>query len=199
MTPHLALWCTSAIAALLFTALAFAVARARTLYRIDVRASAVRGQWITAALLFTKSGRNATLSTLSAMSLAAALLLHTPLTMPLAIVVAQILSQAVAESLKRIINRARPDAWIGRQDTGLSFPSGHATTAVVFYGSWAVVTMLSPLPVAVKLPLAVALVCWSIGIDWSRIALGAHYATDIAGGTLLGITASCTMFALLTA
>jgi hypothetical protein len=39
---------------------------------------------------------------------------------------------------------ARPDVWLDRHEPGFSYPSGHATTAVVFYGAWVAVLWTSP-------------------------------------------------------
>jgi membrane-associated phospholipid phosphatase len=37
--------------------------------------------------------------------------------------------------------------------------------------------------------LAPLLALWACGVVWSRLALGAHYVTDLIGGLLLGATA----------
>jgi membrane-associated phospholipid phosphatase len=33
------------------------------------------------------------------------------------------------------------------------------------------------------------LALWGCGVIWSRLALGAHYVTDLVGGVLLGLVA----------
>jgi len=37
----------------------------------------------------------------------------------------------------------------------------------------------------------------AVAIPWSRLALGAHYATDVLGGLLLGAAWLCLVFAAL--
>jgi undecaprenyl-diphosphatase len=91
--------------------------------------------------------------------------------------------------LKISFRRARPALWpaLATEET-YSFPSGHATLATVFYGGLAAVAFhLSPSAWirAGALAGAAGLVTT---ISFSRVYLGAHWTTDVVGGTLLGLT-----------
>ena len=114
-----------------------------------------------------------------------------------AIFVAQLLSQGVVELVKHAFQRVRPDAWLVHRELGYSYPSGHATTAIVFFGSWLVFALLSPLATGQKIAAASILAIWMAGIDWSRLALGAHYPSDVVGGTLLGGACASALWATL--
>jgi undecaprenyl-diphosphatase len=111
-------------------------------------------------------------------------------------ILSQILSQIIVELIKARYARARPDYWLVGLEAGHSYPSGHATTAVVFFAGWALVAIFSPLPDTVKALLAIALALWAVGVSWSRLALGAHYVSDVAGGTLFGAGWLCAVSAL---
>lgn len=68
---------------------------------------------------------------------------------------------------------------------GMSFPSGHAQSAVVAYS----VLLLVFLPVlrGTWRPTAVAVaVLMILGIGFSRVALGVHYVSDVLAGYVLG-------------
>jgi len=71
------------------------------------------------------------------------------------------------------------------QETGSSFPSGHAQAAVVGYA----VLLLVFLPILhgvwrrVAVVLALLMV---LAIGFSRVALGVHYVSDVLGGYVLG-------------
>jgi undecaprenyl-diphosphatase len=77
----------------------------------------------------------------------------------------------------------------------MSFPSGHTTTAVVFFLGFAILALRAPLPPGLDAVLVAALVLCTLAVPWSRLALGAHYATDIAGGALFGAAWLCATFA----
>jgi len=79
----------------------------------------------------------------------------------------------------------RPD-WIIKHELSFSYPSSHTTIAVAFYLLLATLVARSALPG--RAWIAAVLATLAIAIMWSRLALGAHYLTDIAGGVLWGGT-----------
>jgi membrane-associated phospholipid phosphatase len=90
--------------------------------------------------------------------------------------------------LKISFRRARPELWPALvTEESYSFPSGHATSATVFYGGLAAVAWhLSPSPVVRTAALGGAAGLVSV-IGFSRVYLGAHWTSDVVGGTLLGL------------
>lgn len=94
----------------------------------------------------------------------------------------------LSDFLKNLFKRPRPDYWVLIHEPTYSYSSGHAMFALVVYGLWAWFVWNSDLPRAVRLVLAPLLALWACGIVWSRLALGAHYVTDLIGGILLGTT-----------
>ncbi|GAC1387908.1 MAG: hypothetical protein NVSMB31_01000 [Vulcanimicrobiaceae bacterium] len=169
----------------------------RRLSRFDIRAENFHGMSTDLAVLFTLSGRSLPLLSLGVFSTLIFAVLHKPIWIPLAIFVSQVSSQGVAELFKRVFVRVRPEKWLVRLEHGFSFPSGHATTAIVFYGAWLLTVMLTPMPHFIQFLVATLLLVWMAGIDWSRMALSAHYFSDILGGTLFGSAWICGLSALL--
>lgn len=91
------------------------------------------------------------------------------------------------EVLKWIFGRARPETIPHLVEvTGLSFPSGHAAESMALYAT--LVLILSPHlnPKARIAARVIATVLVAL-VAVSRVYLGVHYASDVAGGLLLGI------------
>jgi len=89
-------------------------------------------------------------------------------------------------ALKQVINRARPDALHLVSVQTLSYPSGHAMSAIAFYGFmiYLCFTLISEKWLKFSLILLLIFLILTIGI--SRIYLGVHYPSDIAGGYIAG-------------
>ena len=92
----------------------------------------------------------------------------------------------LSDVLKRAWGRPRPDHWLRFHETSFAYASGHAMFAVVIYGLWAWFLWHSSLPRPARFAASALLAFWALGIVWSRLALGAHWPTDLAGGVLLG-------------
>lgn len=180
------LWISSAVALALFLALGF-LFTTMPFSRLDVAAAALQGHGVQAAIIFTESGRFLPLLLLGLIGIAALAALRLPLWIGAGVLLSQITSQGVVELIKHLFHRARPNHWLVYHEPGYSYPSGHASTAIVFFGSWLLIILMAPLPRPAKIVCAAVLFVWMLGIDWSRLDLGAHYLTDVIGGTLLGM------------
>ena len=94
---------------------------------------------------------------------------------------------ALVSVLKWGYGRMRPDpAFADFAVTGLSFPSGHATSSAVVYLSLGVLLASTRTRLTERAYIlgTVALVAGLVGI--SRITLGVHWATDVLGGWVIG-------------
>jgi undecaprenyl-diphosphatase len=85
--------------------------------------------------------------------------------------------------------RPRPEHWVRVHETSFAYPSGHAMFAVLVYGLWAYFIWKSGLSRGARMAISGLLVLWAFGVIWSRLALGAHYPTDLIGGVLLAAAA----------
>lgn len=88
--------------------------------------------------------------------------------------------------LKRLIHSTRPLNGI-IQETGFSFPSGHATAAVVFLGLLTYFIWQHFKSRNVKILSGVLLILISLVVGFSRIYLNVHWLSDVVGAYSLGI------------
>jgi undecaprenyl-diphosphatase len=164
---------------------------------LDVAATALRGHGVSLALFFTTLGRWWMLLPIAVISFGIGMSARANL-IPLTIVLAaQAASQAATTLLKLAFHRTRPDGYIGPLESDLSFPSGHAVTAVVFFGGLAILAWHAPFPRPFTVAVTLVLTICAVGIPWSRLAFGAHYATDVIGGSFFGTAWLCAALALM--
>ena len=103
-------------------------------------------------------------------------------------VVMLLLCWRLADLSQHLFARPRPLDWVVKHEATFSYPSSHAAIAAGFYGLWAYLLYMSELPRGVRIASSAALVLFAVAICWSRLALGAHYITDVKGGALLGFS-----------
>lgn len=87
--------------------------------------------------------------------------------------------------IKHIVSRPRP-MWVSvYQENSFSFPSGHATIAVTFYG-FLLFLFWKQFRKKTRIILLVTYLLWVFLIGLSRIYLGVHYLSDVLAGYVLG-------------
>lgn len=89
-------------------------------------------------------------------------------------------------ALKQVINRARPDAVHLVSVETLSYPSGHAMSAMAFYGFLIFLIYNFKLNTLLKTGLILIFIMLIAAIGISRIYLGVHFPSDVAGGFIAG-------------
>jgi membrane-associated phospholipid phosphatase len=195
-TLELRLWIVAVLCVGATLALGALVA-SRPPTRLDIEAGGLRGTAVPLALFFTALGRWPVLLALALVAAGVALRLRTGLGAVGVLYGAQLLSQGANALCKLLFGRSRPDAWLRIHEHDLSYPSGHAVTAIVFFVGFALLAWHAPLPRPVATAIVVALGICAAGIPWSRLALSAHYLTDVLGGLLLGTAFLCAALAVI--
>jgi len=107
----------------------------------------------------------------------------------LAVIMAVVLigSALFTDLVKDAIARPRPIVDPPVTTDGFSFPSGHSLNSAATYGLIALVAWRSRLPLMVRRIAVVLGLTLPVLVGLSRVALGAHYPTDVLGGWLAGI------------
>ncbi|MDO6473278.1 phosphatase PAP2 family protein [Maribacter sp. 1_MG-2023] len=88
--------------------------------------------------------------------------------------------------LKRFIDRARPGIEHLISVETLSYPSGHAMSAMAFYGFLIFLVTKFNIQKVMKYVLMITLITIILSIGISRVYLEVHFPSDIAGGFIAG-------------
>jgi membrane-associated phospholipid phosphatase len=81
--------------------------------------------------------------------------------------------------------------------TGLGYPSGHTSGAVLVYGATLLAVPLTLQWRAARWAVRIVCLLLMLLIPWSRMRLGVHWPSDVAGGYLFGFGILAVLWALL--
>jgi undecaprenyl-diphosphatase len=95
---------------------------------------------------------------------------------------------AIANIDKILVRRPRPPVHHLEAVTGQSFPSGHASHTAAFCTALVLVLCAARPGSRLRLAAATVSALLVLAVSFSRVYLGVHYLSDVAGGALLGVT-----------
>lgn len=90
--------------------------------------------------------------------------------------------------LKLIFERQRPEVLAQYDGTGFSFPSGHSTGSIVFYGFMIYMVSTTGWKKSIRYIINILLGALIFLIGFSRVYLGVHFPTDILAGFAFGVS-----------
>jgi undecaprenyl-diphosphatase len=121
---------------------------------------------------------------------AAALMLIGRADRAIALLVTSVSCDLVVGLVKVLLHRPRPLFTDPIATTGgFSFPSGHAANSVVVYGAAWVLLLPALQSVVTRHLVRGGVVVLVVAIGLSRVAIGVHWVSDVAGGSALGLAA----------
>jgi len=176
------------VAAMLYGWLGTAVSHVPP-HGIDVAGRALAGQAQHLALLFTRSCLWYSLVVLGLIAVGVAIRFPAWRSRAIYAIPTTLITWQASDALKNVFRRPRPDYWRLIHEPTFSYSSGHAMFAVLVFWLWGWFIWNSDLPRNVRAVAAPLFALWGCGVIWSRLALGAHYVTDLIGGVLLAVTA----------
>src|SRR5439155_17639183 len=93
---------------------------------------------------------------------------------------------ALYQLVKSVVTAARPPLAdrLGTMVSGRSFPSGHATQAMAFWGMLAI--LLAARSARARMPVTAAALLIIGLVGFSRLYLGVHWLSDVLAGHALG-------------
>lgn len=94
----------------------------------------------------------------------------------------------LGEAFKEVFHRARPGLEFARipLPASYSFPSGHATAAMEYFGTMWFIVMLEAKRISTRVWVSVLCAVAILAISFSRVYLGVHWFGDILASWFLG-------------
>lgn len=106
---------------------------------------------------------------------------------PLFVLMVVLGQMLISNTIKVLIDRARPELRPRADFTGTSFPSGHTTAATATYLAVAFVVAIGSSPKA-RAALAGAALAIGVAVGCTRVLLGVHFFSDALAGLAIGLS-----------
>jgi membrane-associated phospholipid phosphatase len=106
---------------------------------------------------------------------------------PLFVLMVVLGQMLISNTIKVLIDRARPELRPRADFTGTSFPSGHTTAATATYLAVALVLAIGSSPKA-RASLAGAALAIGVAVGCTRVLLGVHFFSDALAGLAIGLS-----------
>ena len=106
---------------------------------------------------------------------------------PLFVLMVVLGQMLISNTIKILIDRARPELRPRADFTGTSFPSGHTTAATATYLAVALVLAIGSSPKA-RAALAGAALAIGVAVGCTRVLLGVHFFSDALAGLAIGLS-----------
>jgi membrane-associated phospholipid phosphatase len=106
---------------------------------------------------------------------------------PLFVLMVVLGQMLISNTIKVVIDRARPELRPRADFTGTSFPSGHTTAATATYLAVALVLAIGSSPRA-RAALAGAALAIGVAVGCTRVLLGVHFFSDALAGFAIGLS-----------
>ena len=106
---------------------------------------------------------------------------------PLFVLMVVLGQMLISNTIKILIDRARPELRPRADFTGTSFPSGHTTAATATYLAVALVLAIGSSPKA-RAALAGAALAIGVAVGCTRVLLGVHFFSDALAGFAIGLS-----------
>lgn len=108
-------------------------------------------------------------------------------TLPLFVLMVVLGQMLISNTIKVVIDRARPELRPRADFTGTSFPSGHTTAATATYLAVALVLAIGTSPRG-RAALAGAALAIGVAVGCTRVLLGVHFFSDALAGFAIGLS-----------
>lgn len=96
-----------------------------------------------------------------------------------------IISTILTNILKIIIKRPRPELVHFVIENTYSFPSGHASASLIFYGYLIYIIWISDFRQKIKIVNTIGLIILILLVGYSRVYLNVHYISDVLAGFII--------------
>ena len=160
--------------------------------QVDVRVASLsdalhQGGPVRASTFFTSIGGAAVRIPASVLVFGVIWLRRPALRPLIGLVAVLVLAPALSDLFRVLVRRPRPTVGAIALPGSYSFPSGHAAAAAGSFGYLAYLAVRATRRLSAHIAMSFLAAALIVGVAYSRVVLGFHWASDVLAGTVLGL------------